>query len=119
MRKRNFYDTKLKEIQELLLMQLDDDDLGYSKRRNVNPDVWGPPGWEFLDKIVEGYPVRASHNDKVMMLEFLTSLGHMLPCERCRYNYKRFSQNNNPIDYVDSRARVRSWLKRYKNSHKI
>lgn len=86
-----------------------------SKRRNINPKIWGAPGWKFIDKIVEGYPVKASSRDKMHMLEFLISLGHVLPCEKCRDNHIRFSMKHPPSKYIGGRASVRKWIRMYKN----
>ena len=109
-------EAQLKEIQELLLEHLESQRRinGNSKRRNINPKVWGPSGWKFLDKIVEGYPNRATHDDQVQMLDFLTSLGHVLPCAKCRENYITFTLKYPPIEYVGSKRNVKKWLQAYK-----
>lgn len=109
-------ELKLREIQALLLDRIDEENKkeGTSIRRNFSPKVWGPPGWAFLGKIVDGYPVRASHSDQVQMLDFLTSLGHVLPCAKCRKNYIDFTFKYPPIDYVSGRAKVRLWIRAYK-----
>lgn len=86
-----------------------------SVRRNVNPKLWGSAGWKFIDKIVDGYPVTASRRDKVHMVGFLTSLGHVLPCKTCRENHIKFSKEHPPSRYVHSRKQVRKWLRMYKN----
>lgn len=91
---------------------------GGGVRKNVNPSVWGPSGWKFLDKVSDSYPVTPTRNDKIQMINFLTSLGYALPCERCRVNYVQFSMNYPPVDYVSSRRRVKKWFRLYKNKQK-
>ena len=112
----NSNELKLKEIQRVLLERIAED-AGRSitrKRVNMNPKLWGPPGWKFIDKIIAGYPVTAGHRDKVMMLDFLTSLGYLLPCARCRKNYTAFTEAYPPIEYVGGKTLVRRWINAYK-----
>jgi len=89
-----------------------------SVRKNVNPKVWGPPGWAFIDKIVEGYPDKPGRRDRIHMLEFLTSLGHVLPCADCRANHIAFSKRHPPKNYVNSKENVRKWIRLYKRMKK-
>lgn len=89
-----------------------------SQRKNVNPKIWGAAGWKFIEKIVDGYPVQASARDRMHMLEFLTSLGHVLPCSKCRTNHITFSSKHPPSKYVQGRTQVRKWVRMYKNTQK-
>lgn len=114
-------ESQLKEIQSLLLEHLHSiakDEAIHTTRRNINPKIWGPSGWKFLDKVVQGYPKRASHSDQMQMLDFLTSLGHALPCSKCRENYVNFTMKYPPIEYVESKNNVKRWLKAYRKSSK-
>ena len=83
-------------------------------RMDMDPKLWGPPGWEFLDAIVEGYPVTADLKQRRQMIAFLNSLEDLLPCTVCRENYKAFIVQHNPQQYVDSKKLVREWLDEYK-----
>lgn len=91
-----------------------DGDTSTSRRRNVSPKVWGPPGWKFIDKVVDGYPEKPSRREKIAMLEFLTSFGHVLPCKECRENHVTFSLDHPPKNYVSSRRQVKRWISMYK-----
>lgn len=87
-----------------------------SRRKNINPKLWGPHGWKFIDKVIEGYPVsRPSSRDRAHMTMFLTSMGHSLPCETCRTNHTKFTLVNPPQNFVSSRAKLRKWFKAYKS----
>lgn len=88
-------------------------------RKNVNPRIWGSSGWKFLDKVADSYPIAPTHNDKVQMINFLTSLGYALPCEKCRVNYIQFSMDYPPVNYVTSKRRVKQWFRLYKNRQKL
>ncbi len=83
-------------------------------RKNINPKVWGPPGWMFLEKVADSYPVKPKNIDKLRMVNFLTSLGYALPCKKCRANYIRFAMEYPPDKYVASSRKVKQWLRLYK-----
>ena len=108
-------DVTLKELQLMLLKQIQTDPSPKcSVRKNHNPKVWGPPAWKFLDKIAQGHPVKPAMRDKMQMLNFLQSLGHMLPCARCRENHIASSQKHPPMNAVASKRKVKAWFDRLK-----
>ena len=105
----------LKQMQAILLKHMQGPTPNKSKRINYNPKNWGPPAWQFLNKIAEGYPVKPTKHDKEKLLDFLYSLGHMLPCATCRENYIDFTQKNPPINAVASRKKIINWFKKLRN----
>lgn len=56
---------------------------------NLNPNVWGPHGWFFLDSIVLSLPDNLSYEQKIIFKNFFTSLQDVLPCAACREHYKQ------------------------------
>lgn len=61
---------------------------------NIDPNIWGPHGWEFLMVISYYYDnddVNFKHYKK-----FFESLKHLLPCLKCRTNYINYL-NCNPL----------------------
>ena len=56
---------------------------------NLNPNVWGPHAWFFLDSIVLSLPNNLSYEQKNIYKNFFTSLQDVLPCEGCREHYKQ------------------------------
>jgi hypothetical protein len=56
---------------------------------NLNPKVWGPHGWFFLDSIMLSLPNKLNHEQKNIYKNFFTSLQDILPCEACREHYKQ------------------------------
>jgi hypothetical protein len=56
---------------------------------NLNPTVWGPHGWFFIDSIVLSLPNKLSYEQKNIYKNFFTSLQDVLPCEGCRQHYKQ------------------------------
>lgn len=73
---------------------------------NINPNLWGPPAWSFLLYIGLSYPQNPSEVEKQNMRNFLQSLGHILPCNKCRYNYKnhlmKYPLDDNALRNQDS-----------------
>jgi hypothetical protein len=56
---------------------------------NLNPNVWGPHAWFFLDSIVLSLPNNLSYEQKNIYKNFFTSLKDILPCEGCREHFKQ------------------------------
>lgn len=54
----------------------------------MKPDVWGPHAWIFLHSITLEYPDNPTSEDKVNIVNFINSLGPVLPCQKCRINFK-------------------------------
>lgn len=86
------------------------------ERRDINPKTWGSAGWEFLDSIAEGYPLKAAPEEKQGMVEFLRSLAIVIPCHDCRENYRSFVERYPPERYVEGQVQVVWWLNKYKGN---
>lgn len=56
---------------------------------NLNPNVWGPHGWFFIDSIVLSLPNNLSYEQKNIYKNFFISLQYVLPCAACREHYKQ------------------------------
>ena len=84
------------------------------KRANFDPASWGPPGWAFIDAIVEGYPESAGHYEIQMMHSFIMSLGVLLPCQKCRLRHGQFVRSNPPDQYLRGKQHLRRWFTKYK-----
>ena len=50
--------------------------------------VWGPGAWHFLHTISFNYPVNPTKEDKKHYRDFILSFQHVLPCGKCRDNFK-------------------------------
>jgi len=88
-------------------------------RINIDPKVWGNPGWKFLDAVIAGYPVFAMREDRQQMESFLIALGYVLPCEKCRNNFRQFVIQYPPSDYVGGRAELAYWMQNYKRASPV
>ena len=60
-----------------------------SPRTNLLPRVWGNPAWMFLYTIALGYPKSPTNEDKHAARQFVHSLQYLLPCEKCRVNFRQ------------------------------
>lgn len=58
-----------------------------SPRMNLKPEFWGPYAWMFLYSVALGYPNTPTAQDRASIRQLFSSLGPILPCERCRLNY--------------------------------
>lgn len=78
---------------------------------NINPDLWGPHGWKFLHYITLTYPNKPKQKDKENYKMFFQLLGEILPCEKCKINYKKHI-NETPISekILSSKYNLIVWL---------
>jgi hypothetical protein len=84
------------------------------EREDIDPKVWGPVAWAFLDSVVLSYPQAASYQDQLWMTDFMTNLSDALPCAKCRENFKLYIRQNPVQQNAFSRSSISSWLEGYK-----
>ena len=87
-------------------------------RININPKTWGESGWNLLDSVVAGYPLVATKRFQESAIKFFVSLGDMLPCLKCRRNYKNFIRKHHPNKFVRTRNDIGLWLEELKKHAK-
>ena len=58
-------------------------------RQNFEPKIWGNHAWFFLETICMAYPTNPSKSMKSSAKNFFLSLKDLIPCEKCRNNYKQ------------------------------
>lgn len=66
----------------------------------MDPTIWGPRGWFFIDSIILNYPDNPTQNDKNDLVAFFDILPKVLPCYTCRTNLKLHLQNNPLTDTI-------------------
>jgi len=77
----------------------------------LNPKVWGPHGWFFMHSITLAYPDSPTKEDKENIINFFNSVGKVLPCHKCRKNFKKHSAKLPLTDkIVSSREELVKWL---------
>ena len=64
---------------------------------NLNPKIWGPHTWFFLDSIMLSLPNKLNNEQQNIYKNFFTSLQYVLPCEGCRNHQEdqNYQQNIN------------------------
>lgn len=56
---------------------------------NIEPDIWGNKLWNTLHIITYVYPENPTEEDKNRMKTLFDILGGLLPCDKCKNNYKK------------------------------
>lgn len=87
---------------------------------NIDPTIWGPNAWNFMEHVAFTFPINPSYEDKKNVKTFFTSIGYVLPCEKCRDNYfthlKKLPLSDNVLS---SRAKLINWLTQMHNQVNI
>jgi hypothetical protein len=79
---------------------------------NISPNLWGPNMWKSLHYITLSYPENPNEDTKNLFKDFFINIiWNYLPCEKCRYNYKKHL-NELPLtdDILNSRNKFIYWL---------
>jgi hypothetical protein len=82
--------------------------------------IWGPSAWFFLHIITFNYPVTPTDEDKQNYYNFFYNLQYVLPCGKCRINYKNNIYEDDTkltLDVFNNRDSVKMWL--YKLHNKV
>jgi hypothetical protein len=74
----------------------------------MNPKIWGPHAWVFLHTITLNFPENPTPEQKKYYKDFFESLIHIIPCDKCRYNYMRKIKEH-PVK-VETRMDLVQWL---------
>lgn len=80
-------------------------------RIDLNPKIWGPKAWFFLESCIISYPNNPTNEDKQIYKNFLTSLVNILPCSKCRFNYKNHIKEFPLNDYyLEDKDKLLTWF---------
>tara|TARA_Y100000992_G_C21143653_1_gene432626 strand:+ start:125 stop:643 length:519 start_codon:yes stop_codon:yes gene_type:complete len=60
----------------------------YNSKDGMLTRVWGPSLWHVLHTISFNYPVEPTYKDKVNYRKFIFQMKYILPCGKCRDNFK-------------------------------
>jgi hypothetical protein len=60
----------------------------YSSDNGMMTSVWGPAAWMVLHMVSFNYPVNPTPEDRKNYRNFILSFGKVLPCGKCRENFK-------------------------------
>ncbi|AYV77234.1 MAG: disulfide thiol oxidoreductase, Erv1 / Alr family [Barrevirus sp.] len=77
----------------------------------MRPDVWGPGAWLLLHSITLDYPEKPTNQDKQNMINFINAFAQVIPCEKCRNNFKKHLLTLPLTDKVlETREHLVNWL---------
>ena len=57
-------------------------------RINLEPKIWGPYAWFFLESCIIGYPDKPTEDEKDKFRQLFYLLKDIIPCIKCRINYE-------------------------------
>ena len=82
--------------------------------------IWGPSAWFFLHIVTFNFPVNPTNEDKLNYYNFFYNLQFVLPCGKCRINYRNNIDENDTklsLDTFNDRETLKIWL--YKLHNKV
>ena len=80
-------------------------------RINLEPKIWGPKAWFFLESCVIGYPDRPTHDEKIKFKTLFHSIKDILPCSKCRINYNDHLNKYPLTDKIlNNKDELLSWI---------
>ena len=79
-------------------------------------DSWGPALWRFLHASSFAYPDDPDPLRQAQMLEFLKSVGSVLPCKTCRNHYNAYINEHLTEEVVRSKVVLIEWMVELHNS---
>ena len=84
---------------------------------NLDPKIWGPKAWFFLESICITYPEFPTNEEKDKYKSFFYSLINILPCKLCNNHYLEFINKNPLTDKILSkRENVIKWILKCHNN---
>lgn len=82
---------------------------------NIDPKIWGNAGWTFLRNIAKGYPDKPTPIDKEKYKQYFELIGDVLPCSKCRNNYKQHFKEIPITNYLNNKNQLYKWVNIIKN----
>ena len=78
---------------------------------HLGPSIWGPHLWKFMHYYTLSYPEDPTEEDKDNLYNFFHTIQTVLPCEKCRYNFKSHLENT-PLteEILSNNINVVRWL---------
>lgn len=81
----------------------------------MDTKFWGPGGWKLLHTISFGVPEKATIKEIEKYRKFYEMIQYILPCEKCRNNYKEHIKEF-PIKTITTKETCKRWLYNIHNS---
>lgn len=79
--------------------------------KNIDPKIWGSHLWKFMHFVTLSYPEKPTDDEKSRLYNFFHTIQTILPCEKCRYNFKSHLDKYPLTDEIlDDNVKVIKWL---------
>ncbi len=79
-------------------------DTDFNSKDGMLTTVWGPSMWHFLHTMSFNYPVEPTQIQKEKYMQFVLNLKYVLPCGKCRNNFKcNLSKNPLTMQHMKNR----------------
>ena len=81
--------------------------------RRSDISSWGSSAWTFMHVVSWTYPEEGDIQSRKKAFEFIHSLGHVIPCMRCRLDWQEYLKKNfSSLEtaHLDSRASFTKFL---------
>ena len=86
-----------------------------TQQRNFNPQIWGKGTWDLIHLVAMSYPSTPSNRDKQNYRNFYVGLGDVLPCAKCRKNYRDHCLRHNIDQFLSNDQDLIEWTVRIRN----
>jgi hypothetical protein len=77
---------------------------------NLNPKIWGPHAWFFLDSVI----MSINNDDMNVYKDFFVRLGDVLPCGSCRVHYNDYLASF-PLNDIRTKDELFIWFNNLHN----
>ena len=79
--------------------------------KNIDPIIWGPELWKFMHYLTISYPENPTNEEMNTIYNFFQTIQTVLPCEKCRYNFK-YHLENTPLnkEILSNNVHLIKWL---------
>jgi len=84
---------------------------------NLNPKIWGPHGWFFIESVVIGLPDKIPLEIQNELKHFFISISFLLPCETCRQHFSEYIKSTDimGVDF-STKIQVLTWINTVHNN---
>ena len=76
----------------------------------MDPKVWGSHTWHVINVMALTYPEKPDVQDQNNMTAFITSLANVLPCDKCKFHFKKNLEKFPLSQALTSRSNFIKWV---------
>lgn len=76
----------------------------------TNPKIWGPYFWFTMRCVAYNYSNTPTYPEKKIICDFYNNLSNLLPCKKCRSNFKNLLDKYPIENYLYNRNQLLNWV---------